>query len=86
MRFCSNDGWVIFFFCDICVMEYYVGVKKVGEMNREGIIVVHMCNPITRQVEAGGLPWTIEQFRLQGDSIRGLGLQSNASPCIVQLF
>lgn len=38
-----------------CVIEYYVGIKKVGEMNREGIIVVHMCNPIIRQVEAGGL-------------------------------
>lgn len=54
MRFCSNDGWLIFFSVT-CVIEYYVGIKKVGEMNREGIIVVHMCNPIIRQVEAGGL-------------------------------
>lgn len=38
----------------------------VGEMNEEGI-VVHTCNPITWQVEAGGLSWILDWFRLQGN-------------------
>lgn len=57
---------MIFFSCYISVMEYYVGVKNGVEMNRDGL-VVYMCNPNTCWVEAGGLPWILDQLRLPGN-------------------